>query len=45
MRLIPIANTSSIQDTLPKIDEATLEAMVAQVLAAKWDVQLDDEDC
>lgn len=44
LRLIPLSNP--IQDqTNHNLNAAALEAMVTQVLSAKWDVQLDDEDC
>ena len=46
LRLIPVFNSLQIPDVTEDLDVATLEAMVTQVLAAKWDVQLDDEnDC
>ena len=44
LRLIPISNTFQDPEADPNLDEAALEAMVTQVLSAKWDVQLDD-DC
>jgi hypothetical protein len=44
LRLIPIASAEQDQEIVSNIDAATLEAMVTQVLSAKWDVQLDDED-
>jgi hypothetical protein len=42
LRLIP-ANASLELEVGRGLDVATLEAMVTQVLSAKWDVQLDDE--
>ena len=42
LRLIP-ANNSLEPELGSGLDVATLEAMVTQVLSAKWDVQLDDE--
>ena len=44
LRLIPLANSAQDQEATRNLDVATLEAMVTQVLSAKWDVQLDD-DC
>lgn len=44
LRLTPCTNP--LQDNgLRSIDPASLEAMVTQVLSAKWDVQIDDDDC
>lgn len=44
LRLIPISRTIQPQ-TIPKnLDAETIEAMVAEVLSARLDVQLDDED-
>ena len=46
LRLIPVTYSSPIPESNSDMDPATLEAMVTQVLAAKWDMQLDDEgDC
>lgn len=45
LQLIPILNASQEQESAQKLDEAALEAMVTQVLSARWDVQLDDDDC
>ncbi|ELR96308.1 hypothetical protein [Gloeocapsa sp. PCC 73106] len=43
LRLIPL--TSNIyQPNSGSLDVATLEAMLTQVLSAKWDVQLDDDE-
>lgn len=44
LRLIPLSSPLQEQST-PIINAAALEAMVTQVLSAKWDVQLDDDDC
>jgi len=44
LRLIPLANSLQEQDATRNLDVDTLEAMVTQVLSAKWDVQIDDED-
>ncbi|CCQ59110.1 hypothetical protein WH8501_12825 [Crocosphaera watsonii WH 8501] len=44
LRLIPVTYSSPIPESNSDMDPATLEAMVTQVLAAKWDMQLDDED-
>ncbi|EAZ94139.1 hypothetical protein [Crocosphaera chwakensis] len=44
LRLIPITYSSPIPDNDSNLDANALEAMVTQVLAAKWDMQLDDED-
>jgi hypothetical protein len=45
LRLIPMSSNSlQEQNHHQKLDEATLEEMLNQVLAAKWDVQLDDDD-
>lgn len=45
LRLIPLSNPLQEQ-TVQQLNADTLEAMVAQVLGAKWDVQLDDDsDC
>ena len=43
LRLIPLSNPLQEQATNP-INSAALEVMVAEVLAASWDVQMDDED-
>jgi hypothetical protein len=45
LRLIPLSNCLQDQEITPNLDVATLEAMVTQVLSAKWDVQIDDDDC
>lgn len=43
LRLIPVSNPLQEQGT-QGLNAAALEAMVTQVLSAKWDVQLDDDD-
>ena len=43
LRLLPLTNPLQDQ-TSHRINAATLEAMVTQVLSAKWDVQIDDND-
>jgi hypothetical protein len=43
LRLIPLTNFLQEPDLCTNIDVATIEAMVTQVLSAKWDVQLDDD--
>lgn len=45
LRLIPIHYPVQDRDMTENIDEAALEAMLTQVLSAKWDVQIDDDDC
>lgn len=47
LRLIPITHSTQTPELDSNLDAAALEAMVTQVLAAKWDVQLDnnDDDC
>ncbi|NES84513.1 MAG: hypothetical protein F6K10_25635 [Moorea sp. SIO2B7] len=44
LRLIPLSNSFQDQEISRTLDAGTLEAMVTQVLSAKWDVQIDD-DC
>ncbi len=44
LRLIPLARSLQAQAASHDLDAATLEEMVTQVLAAKWDVQLDDDE-
>jgi hypothetical protein len=44
LRLIPITHSSQNQELNFNLDVDTLEAMVIKVLAAKWDVQLDNKD-
>ncbi len=44
LRLIPLSNP--IEEQVNRnLDVDALEAMVAQVLSAKWDVQIDEDDC
>lgn len=45
LRLISLSNPLHEQDNSRNLDEAALEAMLTQVLSAKWDVQIDDDDC
>lgn len=45
LRLVPLANPLQEETTHQNIDEAALEAMLGEVLSAKWDVQIDDDDC
>jgi hypothetical protein len=42
LRLIPLSNPLQEQST-QQISADALEAMVTQVLSAKWDVQMDDD--
>ncbi len=42
LRLIPLSNPLQEQDPR-NLNVAALEAMVTQVLSAKWDVQMDDD--
>lgn len=44
LRLTPLASVLQEQAINNPLDISALEAMVTQVLSAKWDVQLDD-DC
>ncbi len=44
LRLTPLASVLQEQAINNSLDISALEAMVTQVLSAKWDVQLDD-DC
>lgn len=44
LRLVPLANPLQDDISAPNLDAATIEAMVTQVLSAKCDVQLDDEE-
>jgi hypothetical protein len=44
LRLIPLANCLQDYGENQKLDADALEAMVTQVLSARWDVQLDDDD-
>lgn len=45
LRLIPLASPLQEEAVNQNIDEAALEAMLGEVLSAKWDVQIDDDDC
>ncbi len=45
LRLIPLSSPLQEPDNQRILNAAALEAMVTQVLSAKWDVQLDDDDC
>ena len=44
LRLIPVANEVSEKNLTKNIDTATIEAMMSEVLSARFDVQLDDEE-
>jgi hypothetical protein len=44
LRLIPLECSDNDKNSAPSWDARSLEEMVAQVLSAQWDVQLDD-DC
>ena len=43
LRLIPLSNPLN-QPTSERLDAAAIEAMMAEVLAASWDVQMDSDD-
>jgi len=43
LRLIPLTDPLDTSGASANFDDATLEAMLTQVLSAKWDVQLDDD--
>lgn len=45
LRLIPLSNFLDERGGTSNFDADAIEAMVTQVLSAKWDVQLDDDDC
>ncbi|MDY6781137.1 MAG: hypothetical protein SW833_01035 [Cyanobacteriota bacterium] len=45
LRLVPLSNPLQERATDRDFDVDALEAMVTQVLSAKWDVQIDDDDC
>lgn len=45
LQLLPRSTFLEDRQMETDFDVDSLEAMVAQVLSAKWDVQLDDEDC
>lgn len=44
LRLIPLANNTLEKGIARNIDAATIEAMMGEVLSARFDVQFDDED-
>jgi len=44
LRLIPLASNLQDPEGVRNLDPTTLEEMVTQVLSAKWDVQLDDDE-
>ncbi len=44
LRLIPISRVTQPQSIPKNLDAEAIEAMVAEVLSARLDVQLDDED-
>lgn len=44
LRLMPLSNPLNYQDGNGNLDAATLEAMVTDVLSARHDVRLDEED-
>ena len=44
LRLIPISRITNSQGITKNFDAETIEAMVTEVLSARLDVQLDDED-
>ena len=44
LTLIPISRTTQPQAIAKNLDAETIEAMVVEVLSARLDVQLDDED-
>ncbi|PSF37323.1 hypothetical protein C7H19_11440 [Aphanothece hegewaldii CCALA 016] len=44
LRLIPLSSPLEEQENRHTIDVDTLETMMNQVLSAKWDVQIDDDD-
>jgi len=43
LRLIPLSNPLKKQ-TSDRLEAAAIEAMMAEVLAANWDVQIDDDE-
>ena len=43
LRLIPLTNTTQEQQEDKHLDVVVLEAMLSEVLSAKWDVQLDED--
>ncbi|MEA5467937.1 hypothetical protein [Spirulina sp. 06S082] len=44
LRLMPLSNSWQDRESPDDLDEVALEAMLNQVLAAKWDVQMDDDE-
>ncbi|AFZ44387.1 hypothetical protein PCC7418_2233 [Halothece sp. PCC 7418] len=44
LRLVPLSNPLNYNELNSNLDAATLEAMVTDVLSARHDVRLDDED-
>lgn len=44
LRLSPLTNPLNFHEVNPNLDPATLEAMVTDVLSARCDMQLDEED-
>ena len=44
LRLIPLVNNTLEKGIARNIDVATIEAMMGEVLSARFDVQFDDED-
>lgn len=44
LRLIPLASNLPAPEAVGSLDAAALEEMLTQVLSAKWDVQLDDDE-
>ena len=44
LRLMPLGNSLQDRESSEDLDEVALEAMLNQVLAAKWDVQMDDDE-
>ena len=43
LRLIPLTNATQEQQENKELDVVALEAMLSEVLSAKWDVQLDED--
>ena len=44
LRLIPIAKVAPEKNFAKNIDAATIEAMMTEVLSARFDIQFDDEE-
>ncbi|WP_239121273.1 MULTISPECIES: hypothetical protein [Spirulina sp. CCY15215] len=44
LRLMPLSNSLQDRESADDLDEVALEVMLNQVLAAKWDVQMDDDE-